>query len=614
MIGREAQIADLPQNPPSNLTAEKSMIKRSIALLLVENLLACLVLSCASQSADETRRNTAPAKTIDVRLIAFNDFHGYITAPEEGLLSPDPQDASRAVTLAAGGAENFVAQVHRLQTGHPLNAVVAAGDLVGASPFDSALFHDEPTIELMNAIGLSLSSVGNHEFDHGREELLRLQNGGCRADGIRGGDTCIGGDFSGAKFHYLAANVFDAATGKPLFAPYEIKTFAVPGARSLRIGFIGLVLKGTASMVLPSSVTGLDFRGEAASANALVPQLQAQGVDAIVLLIHQGGSTSGSFNDHACPDFSGAILPIVDALDPAIRIIVSGHTHQAYLCRRGDRLITSAGSYGRLLTAIDLHFDRNSGVLRDFDANNFPVIQAQNAANESTGDSISSIDDASDSIQRLLNRYEKISAPLGQRVVGHLSAALSRTPNAAGESALGDIVADSMLDAASADGALIAFTNSGGLRQDLRPQREDGAITYAQVFASLPFGNTLVTMNLNGAQIKALLRQQRGFPQFRPLQISRGFSYAWSNRKLVDSSVKLNGETLVDDRSYRIVVNEFLAEGGDGFRVLKRGENRRESGHDLEAALAYFSAHSPLTAAPQNRISCLDCTLPDAPH
>lgn len=590
------------------------MIRRSILVLLIESSVACALLSCASQSADETTANITPEKMIDVRLIAFNDFHGYITAPEEGLSSPDPRDASRTTMLAAGGAENFVAKVHRLQIEHPANAVIAAGDLVGASPFDSALFHDEPTIDLMNAIGLSLSSVGNHEFDHGREELLRLQNGGCRSDGVRGRDTCIGGDFNGAKFHYLAANVVDATTGKPLFAPYEIKTFAEPHARNVRIGFIGLVLKGTALMVLPSGVAGLDFRDEAASANALVPQLQAQGVDAIVLLIHQGGSTSGSFNDHACQDFSGAILPILDALDPAIRIVVSGHTHQSYICRRGDRLITSAGSYGRLLTAIDLHFDRASGALLDFDADNIPVIQAQTIENESAGDSIASADDSSDSIKPLLSRYKKISAPLGQRVVAHLDAVLSRTPNAAGESDLGDVIADSMLDTASADGALIAFTNSGGLRQDLRPQREDGAITYAQVFASLPFGNALVTMNLSGAQIKALLRQQRSVPQFRPLQISRGFSYAWSNRKLVDSSIKLNGETLVDDRSYRVVVNEFLAEGGDGFSVLERGENRRDVGHDLDAALTYFNAHAPLTAAPKNRISCLDCTLPDARH
>jgi len=586
------------------------MIKQSIGVLLIESLAACALISCASQATDGAGANN----TFDVRLIAFNDFHGYINAPDEGLPAPDPQDASRTVTLAAGGAANFAAQVHRLQTGHPANAVVAAGDLVGASPFDSALFHDEPTIELMNAIGLSLSSVGNHEFDHGREELLRLQNGGCRADGVRGRDTCIGGDFSGAKFHYLAANVVDAATGQPLFSPYEIKTFTALGGRSVRIGFIGLVLKGTASMVLPSGVAGLGFRDEAASANALVPQLQAKGVDTIVLLIHQGGNTSGSFNDHACPDFSGAILPIVDALDPAIRLVVSGHTHQAYICLRGDRLITSAGSYGRLLTAIDLHFDRSSGALLGFDADNFPVIQTQADADQSVGDSIASADDPNDSIKLSLSRYEKISAPLGQRIVGHLNATLSRTPNVAGESELGDVVADSMLDAAHADGAVIAFTNSGGLRQDLRPQSENGAITYAQVFASLPFGNALVTMNLSGAQIKALLRQQRSFPQFRPLQISRGFSYAWSGGKLVDSSVKLNGEILADDRPYRVVVNEFLAEGGDGFRVLKQGEKRRELGHDLDAALAYFSAHSPLTAAPQNRISCVDCMLPDVQH
>ncbi|MDB5985341.1 MAG: bifunctional metallophosphatase/5-nucleotidase [Nevskia sp.] len=564
-------------------------------------------LQCAPMSAD----TAVPAAEIDLRLIALNDFHGYIVPPDEGLAVPDPRDASKTLTLPAGGAASLATLVQRLQAGHPLNAVVAAGDLVGASPFASALFHDEPTIQALNAIGLSLSAVGNHEFDHGRDELLRLQNGGCHPRGERGRDTCIGGDFVGAQFHYLAANVVDRVSRRPLFAPYEIKTFTSPGVRALHIAFIGLVLQHTASMVLPSGITSLEFRDEAATANALVPQLQKLGVDAIVLLIHQGGSTSGSFNDHRCPDFSGELLAILDALDSAIRVVVSGHTHQAYICRRGDRLVTSAGSYGRLLTAIDLHFDAASGALRAFEADNYPVVNAAIADIDSETYAPLPPDAA---VAALLKPYQDLSTPLGERVIGHLTAPLLRKLSAAGESTLGDVIADSMLDAAQKAGAAIAFTNSGGLRQDLIPRGADGAISYAQLFAALPFDNALVAMDLSGAQIKTLLRQQRRFPQPRPLQVSRGFGYSWSAGRLDGPSVKLLGEPVLASKTYRVVVNQFLAEGGDGFEVLTRGTHRVVVGRDLDAALSYFDAHSPLTPSLPARIVCDDCVIPDTRH
>ena len=565
----------------------------------------------ASQAVNEAASKTAgnaPAPTV-LRLIALNDFHGYLDAPDEGLTLPPTSTSAVASPrgISAGGVARLSSLLHRLQAGHPLNLVVGAGDLVGASPFASALFHDEPSILAMNALGMSLSSVGNHEFDHGRDELLRLQHGGCAAKGQRGVDTCIGGDFPGAQFHYLAANVVDRNTGTALFAPYEIKTFTLDNGRSLRVGFIGLVLKQTATMVLQSGVADLEFRDEAASANALVPQLKAAGVDTIVLLIHQGNLTSGAYNDHDCPGFYGELSAIVSRLDPAIRVVVSGHTHQAYVCRIGTRLVTSAGSYGRLLTAIDLRFDA-SGALLDASADNVPV-----TAVDSTVAGIGEALPEDASLLALLAPYRRISQPLGSRVVAHLQSALSRQPNAAGESPLGDVVADSMLDAAKDAGAQIAFTNSGGLRQDLIPDT-NGAITYAQLWAALPFGNTLVAMDLSGGEIKQLLRQQRKLPRPRPLQMSQGFSYSWSDGHVDGPNVRLDGKPLNETQTYRVVVNQFLAEGGDGFGVLKRGRNRVVVGHDLDAALAYLAVHTPLAPPTGGRVSCEDCAPPAELH
>src|SRR4051794_28671078 len=283
---------------------------------------------------------------IDLRILAINDFHGYLKPFAGGIRIDDPADKTKKITVPAGGAEHLATLVKELREGRKHSIFVAAGDLIGASPFLSALFHDEPTIESLSMMGLEVASVGNHEFDEGKDELLRMQNGGCHpVDGCQGPHR-----FAGAKFRYLAASTVETASGRTLFPAYEIRQFD-----GIPVAFIGLTLKGTADIVAPPGIAGLEFRDEADTVNALVPELQARGIEAIVVLIHEGGMPTGDHNE--CPGISGAIVDIVKKFDRAVDVVISGHTHQAYVCEIDGRLVTSGDKYGTLVTAIDLRLD-----------------------------------------------------------------------------------------------------------------------------------------------------------------------------------------------------------------------------------------------------------------
>jgi 5'-nucleotidase len=579
---------------------------------------ACLALGLLAACAHvATEPGEAPAASVEVRLIAFNDFHGYIDAPGDTLKVPAA--AGGTVSLPVGGAAYLAGAIQAAKAGHPRSVVVAAGDLVGASPLDSGLFHDEPAIEALGRMGLELSSVGNHEFDQGRAELLRKQNGGCHPGGVRGQDTCVEGDFPGARFHYLAANVVDSASGQTLFPPYEIKTLDAGDGRKLAIAFVGLVLKATPTMVTPSGVAGLQFTDEADAANALLPQIRAQGASTVVILIHQGGSTTGGYNDKSCPGLRGDILPILDRLDPAFQVIVSGHTHQAYNCRYGGRLLTSAGSYGRLLSTIDLRLSAQDGSLLEASADNIPVV---NQAGTEPGYPAFPADPA---VAELVARYDARSAPITRHVLGRQLADLTRAPlddpasaRPGGETALGEVVADSELDATRAQGAVAAFINSGGVRSDLLAGQSDageepGQITYGEAYKVLPFGNHLLTMTLSGEQLYALLDEQWGRKgQVRMLQVSRGFSYAWDDSrpaesgKVLPGSLKIDGKPVRAEAPYRITVVDFLAAGGDGFSTLTAGTERVRSGLDIDAFAAYLERNSPLAPPGADRVRRLD--------
>jgi 5'-nucleotidase len=301
------------------------------------------MLAIAPGPASRAEAQTAP---VDVRILAINDFHGNLRPPPGGIRIADPDDKTKKIAVAAGGAEHMATLVRQLRAGTKNNIFVAAGDLIGASPFLSAMFHDEPTIESLSMMGLAIASVGNHEFDEGKDELFRMQNGGCHPI-----DKCQGPHlFAGAKFHYLAASTFDRNTGKTIFPAYEIREFD-----GIPVAFIGLTLKGTPDIVSPVGVAGLEFRDEADTVNALVPELKARGVEAIVVLIHEGGFPTGDYNE--CPGISGPIVEIVKKFDRAVDVVISGHTHQAYVCEIGGRLVTSGDKYGTIVTAIDLKLD-----------------------------------------------------------------------------------------------------------------------------------------------------------------------------------------------------------------------------------------------------------------
>jgi 5'-nucleotidase len=527
-----------------------------------------------------------PAAPVDLRILAINDFHGYLRPFAGGIRIDDPTDATKKITVPAGGAEHMATLAKELRAGRKNSIFVAAGDLIGASPFLSALFHDEPSIEALSLMGLEVASVGNHEFDEGKDELLRMQNGGCHpVDGCQGPHR-----FEGAKFRYLAASTIVKSTGKPLFPPYAIREFD-----GIPIAFIGLTLKGTEGIVSPVGIAGLEFRDEAETVNALVPELRGRGIEAIVVLIHEGGFPTGDYD--GCSGISGPIVDIVKKLDKAVDLVISGHTHRAYLCEIDGRLVTSADKYGTLVTTIDLKLDPATRDIVSKSSENHIVRSATSAKNpEQTA---------------LIESYDKLSAPIANRPAGSVSETLSRLPDGAGESPLGDIIADAQLAATSSEkagGAVIAFTNPGGIRSDIT-KRDDGGVTYADVFAAQPFRNQLVTMWLTGQQIKDALEQQWADPK-RPriLQVSRGFSFAWDGSKgdgerIIAERMTLNGATIAPSARYRVTVNNYLAEGGDGFAAFTRGADPRTGIYDVDALYEYFRSNSPIGPASGGRIS-----------
>jgi 5'-nucleotidase len=569
----------------------------------------------------------APAP-ITLSLISMNDFHGNILPPVGSVLVPDPANPTGSrVTL--GGAAYLSTLVKTLKAQNPQRTlVVAAGDMIGASQLTSGLFHDEPSIEVLSQIGLDISSVGNHEFDRGRTELLRIQKGGCfpkSADGSTGKvgvDTCMHqGRYPGAKFQYLAANVVDIATGKTLFPAYAIRNMG-----GVKVGFIGMTLKDTPSVVTPAGVAGLRFEDEVDTVKKLLPEMRAKGATVFVVLIHQGGETKAkTVLDKSCPGFFGEILDLSDRLDPAIDVVVSGHTHQEYVCfRPNGRLITQTGSYGRLVTKIDITVDGKTKKVIAKDANNQLVLNDVGVKDVDgkllpvpTNYQVLAKDPA---IERVVKRYGDLTAPITEVVVGRLAVPLDRKLSPAGESNLGNLLADVFLTASSDatygdKPAQIAFTNRGGIRSDLT---DSLSVTFGSLFNVMPFNNNLVTMDLTGQQILRLLEQQWEAPQplggNRIMATANGFSYVWdasqpagastgTGHRVVPGSMQLRGEPIALEKTYRVTVNNFMATGGDNFTVLTQGKNVQAGEIDLVAAKLYFRLKGVIPAPDMGRIA-----------
>ena len=546
----------------------------------------CTVAAAALLAGCATTSRPVATEPVKVRVLAINDFHGNLRPASGGLRIQDPANPGKTVVVPAGGAEMLSTAVAELRKANPNNIFVAAGDLVGATPLLSALFRDEPTIESMSLMGLEMSSVGNHEFDKGAAELLRLQRGGCDpTEGCKGPTT-----FKGASFQYLAASTVDTRTGLTLLPAYKVKTF-----QGIPVAFIGLTLKGTPGIVVPAGVAGLEFRDEADTVNELVPKLQAQGIEAIVVLIHEGGVPTGDYND--CPGISGPIVTIVKKLDKAVDLVISGHTHRAYNCRIDGRLVTSGDKYGTIVTAIDVVLDPKTRDITSAVADN--VIVRPSFAKDPRQTA-------------LIEQYEKLAVPLARRVVGRIAGALPREANRAGESPLGQVIADAQLAATQDAGAQIAFMNPGGIRAEL-PMPADGLVRYEDLFSVQPFYNNLVTMTLTGAQVIQLLEQQwKGQAAAgRLMHVSKGFSYSWDasrplGERVVPGSVKLNSQPLNPNANVRVTVNAFMAGGGDSFVMLKEGRDLRTGMMDVDALELYVRSNPTLAPGPLDRVQRLN--------
>jgi 5'-nucleotidase len=537
----------------------------------------------------------APARhaAIDIDLVAINDFHGNLE-PSKYTFTPAGSDKKQ--TIQAGGIDVLGGALAAFRREDKDLLFVAAGDLVGASPALSSMWADEPSIEAMNMMGLTASSLGNHEFDQGSKELLRQQHGGC--DSPRPGKACqLSKDFRGAGFSYLATNVVDAATGKNLVPGWRIVD-----VKGVKVGLVGAVLKDTPSVAVASAIKGLSFLDEAESINKVLPAMRAQGAQVFVVLIHEGGHTGEAFDKTYCDGLEGPIVGIVKKLDPAIRLVITGHSHKGYLCKVDGRVVTQADAMGHLLSRIRMKVDPVSGKVEDIGVRN--VVMAPGAFTPDPK-----------LAAYLRDVRARSTAELARPVARVGAAGFARKENEAGESPLGDLIADAVAAATRGQGVQVGFMNPGGIRKDLEAGA-DGVVSFGQAQAVLPFGNTLVVLDLTGAQLRAVLEQQWDRQGERyMLQVSRSLSYAWDStrpvgQRLVPGSLKVDGKPVNDAQTYRIVANNFLADGGDFFPALARGSNRLDTGmRDLDALIGYLKQNAgtgaAAMAAPQPRINKL---------
>ncbi|MEU1270821.1 bifunctional metallophosphatase/5'-nucleotidase [Streptomyces sp. NPDC005799] len=585
--------------------------RRTYRLLAAAAALAtagALAAALPAEAHESKGHGRLPSRYQDVQLLSFNDLHGNLEPPSgsSGRVSELQADGTTK-TIDAGGVEYLATHLREARKGHPYSVTAAGGDMVGASPLISGLFHDEPTIEALNKLDLDVTSVGNHEFDEGARELARLQNGGCHPT-----DGCYTDQrFKGADFPYLAANVLDEKTNKPILKPYWVWK-----KKDVKIGFIGVTLEGTPGIVSADGVKGLKFKDEVETINKYARVLQAQGVKSIVALIHEGGfPASGAYN-YDCDSagagsgISGPIVDIAKNITPAVDALVTGHTHNAYVCTIPDpsgkpRMVTSAASFGRLYTDTTLTYDRFTGDI---------ARTSVKSANHVVTRTVPKAPDMTE----LIARWNTLAAPIGNRAIGYISADV---PNTGTESPMGDLIADAQLAYGREldPGTDLALMNPGGVRAGLtyaaKGSEGDGVVTYAEGFTVQPFSNTVNLQDFTGAQLIQVLKEQvSGTNTAAPkiLQPSANLAYTLDLTKtgadrVVTESIKVNGAAIDPAATYRIATNSFLAGGGDGFTTLGQGTNDLVGTDDLAALEKYLTANSspanPIAPPVANRIS-----------
>ncbi len=575
------------------------------ALLAAPGVASAAPLSAASGHDQHPGRYWHHPKAVPVQILSFNDFHGYLEDPAGGDATLGEQlDPSGTVV---GGARYLATELSELRASTKAPSLtVAAGDLIGGSPFLSGAFHDEPSVESLDALGLDVSSVGNHEFDEGVPELLRMQYGGCHPV-----DGCYDPKhpYAGADFSWLAANVVykkgTPKAGKSILPPTWVKK-----VKGVKVGFIGMTLHDTPYLVSQDGIKDVDFKDEVKTANSAARHLRHHGVRAIVVLIHEGGIQAGTYD--GCVGISGPITTIAENLHPDIDLVVTGHTHQPYVCNIPDkfgrsRMVTSASSYGRVVTETMLPINKRTGQVQRWRV--------------TSSNHLVSHDLAIDPVQQMiLDKWRVLEAPIGDRVLGSTTEAVTKSPNRDTESALANLIADAQLAATSAPdlgGAQIALMNPGGVRADLTCSDAGGTcsypsdVTFRQAFTIQPFSNTLITKTYTGAQLKDLLEEQYipDRPGGRPvliLGVSQGLTFDYSLSGAAGSrisNIELNGTPIDPNADYRIAHNSFLTTGGDGFSTFTLGTDPVGGAVDLDAFIDYIAANSPLTSPGTDRIN-----------
>ncbi|OUC96515.1 bifunctional metallophosphatase/5'-nucleotidase [Streptomyces swartbergensis] len=592
----------MPATSPAPAHQERRRRRRNRLVALAAGVATVGALAAAtvpgSASADENRSGSGhwPGRYQDVQLLSFNDLHGNLEPPtgSSGRVTEHQHDGTTK-PIDAGGVEYLATHLRQAREGEKYSITAAGGDMVGASPLISGLFHDEPTIEALNKLDLDVTSVGNHEFDEGAKELARLQNGGCHPK-----DGCYTDqEFQGADFPYLAANVLDEKTDKPILKPYWVWK-----KKDVKVGFIGVTLEGTPDIVSAEGVKGLSFKDEVETINKYAKVLQRQGVKSIVALIHEGGFPASTSYNYDCDSpgagdgISGPIVDIAKNITPQVDALVTGHTHNAYVCTIDDpagkpRMVTSAASFGRLYTDTTLTYDRRTGDI---------ARTAVKSANHVVTRTVRPARDMTD----LITKWNTLAAPIGNRAIGHISGDIGNTGT---ESPLGDLIADAQL----AHGKQLdpetdlALMNPGGIRAPLtyaaKAGEGDGVVTYAEGFTVQPFANTVNLQDFTGAQLIQVLKEQVTGPNAaapKILQVSSGLTYTLDLTKsgadrVVTDSIKLNGAAIDPTATYRVATNSFLAGGGDGFPTLGQGTNDVVGADDLTALEQYLTANSSAT-------------------
>lgn len=565
------------------------MIRKLAPTLLVAFLAAC--------ANPPKTASSAPATPVTVKIIGFNDFHGNLEIPRQSVDGPT-SNPDEHVRVPVGGAAYLASAIDRYRAKNPRTLVLSAGDMISGSPITSSLFLDEPTIEVMNRIGVDYNAVGNHEFDRGRQELLRMQNGGCAKFTSR--EPCqIDKPFRGAQFPFLAANVI-TEKGKSLFPGTAIRKFG-KGREAVTVGIIGLPLKDVATLVNPSGIKDLTFKDESETINGLVTKLKAQGADAIVVLIHQGLYTKVGGNDKSCGGVSGDLLKVLAKLDPRVDLVVSGHTHWAYICDYGaidparPILVTSAGLWGEYITDIDLVIDPATKKVVSRRADN---VMVQSEAYTSTLGLVTikpqyeQFPPRAD-IAAYVGKYVDAVKSAKERPIGKASGSTPKPKLATDESSLGNLIADAQWAATKSSGAQFALMNNTGIRADL-VVADDKTVTFGAIFAAQPFANELKTMTLSGADLKAVFEQEfdgQSFDQAFSPSANVRFSYDLTRplgSRVFDLTI--DGRPIDPAADYRFTVNSFLASGGDSFTIFRNGRDVVTSGDDIDALEAWIKA------------------------